>query len=555
MSSPRSPAGRRRPPARARDERPLPHSSGGLTGPADTLHALISHLPGLVYRCGVGGDGGLEFVSDGCTSLTGYRPADLMREGSAFRDRFLHPDDGRVVRSEIRSALDAKQSFQITYRIRTAKGAERWVTEQGRPVVTTGGAVIAVDGYINDVTERKLAEQSLAEHAIRDPLTGLYNRRFFDGRIGAELARIRRTRRCLAILLCDLDGFKAINDIHGHQVGDDVLRDSAQAIQTATRGTDLVVRWGGDEMVVLLGDSVEQGGLIAAQRIRDAIRAISAERGITLDVSIGVALCPLHGQDEDSLIRVADRALYIAKKSGDHIHCGEEHYPLDERAVDVVFQPIVDVWANQTMGYEALSRDPEGRLSITELFKKYHAVGQLDELKLICLHKQLRLASRAGLPRVFLNVDLHALERLGPLMKPPGLDVVFEISEREALHDVEANLAIASTWRSRGFKFAIDDFGAGFVSLPFVARLMPEYIKIDRSLVLQAVSSDTFKGFSKHLLLALRMYAAEGIIAEGIETDKELQVMKSIGIFLIQGFLLGAPQPIADGEGPPAPDG
>lgn len=555
MRPPRSPADRLRHPARARNERPLSESPAVVAGPSDTLHALISHLPGLVYRCGVGGEGVLEFVSDGCAALTGYPPVELTREGAAFRDRFLHPDDGRVVRSEIRSALDAKQSFHITYRIRTAKGVERWVTEQGRPVVTTGGAVIAVDGYISDVTERKLAEQSLAEHAIRDPLTGIYNRRFFDGRIGAELARIRRTNRCLAILLCDLDGFKAINDTCGHHVGDGVLRAAAQAVQAATRGTDLVVRWGGDEIVVLLGDSVEQGGLIAAQRIRDAVRGISAARGITLDVSIGVALCPVHGRDEDSLLRVADRALYIAKKSGDHIHCGEEQYPLDERAVDVVFQPIVDVWAGQTMGYEALSRDPEGRLGITELFKKYHAVGQLDELKLICLHKQLRLASRAGIPRVFLNVDLHALERLGPLLKPPGLDVIFEISEREALHDVEANLAIAATWRSRGFKFAIDDFGAGFVSLPFVARLMPEYIKIDRSLVLQAVSSNTFKGFSKHLLLALRMYAAEGIIAEGIETDKELQVMKSIGIFLIQGYLLGAPKPIAETGSPPGSDG
>jgi EAL domain-containing protein (putative c-di-GMP-specific phosphodiesterase class I) len=159
------------------------------------------------------------------------------------------------------------------------------------------------------------------------------------------------------------------------------------------------------------------------------------------------------------------------------------------------------------------------------------------------------MATEARLPRVFLNVDLGSLERLDPLPKPPGIEVILEISEREVLHDVENHLKIAMLWRAQGFKFAIDDFGAGFVSLPFIARLMPEYIKIDRSLVLQTVSSETFKGFSKHLLMALRMYATEGIIAEGIETEKELQAMKGVGIFLIQGFLLGRPQDLPEDLG------
>jgi EAL domain-containing protein (putative c-di-GMP-specific phosphodiesterase class I) len=179
---------------------------------------------------------------------------------------------------------------------------------------------------------------------------------------------------------------------------------------------------------------------------------------------------------------------------------------------------------------------------VTELFRKYHAVGQLEELKIICFTEQLRLAREARLKRIFLNADFHILDNVVPPRKPDGTEVIIEISERDVLHDVDRHLETATKWRAHGYKFAIDDFGAGFVSLPFVARLMPEFIKIDRSVVLQAVASDTFRGFTKHLLFALRTYATEGIVAKGIETEQELAAMEGIGIFTVQGLLVGRPQ-------------
>ncbi|MCI0529607.1 MAG: diguanylate cyclase [Nitrospira sp.] len=132
----------------------------------------------------------------------------------------------------------------------------------------------------------------------------------------------------------------------------------AQEIQQATRGTDLVFRWGGDEMVVVLSDASRDGILIAAERIRKGVHKISKTVEINLDMSIGVALYPEHGHTVDELIRLADRALYIAKKGGDKLHIGEEEYHLDEHTIKVVFQPVVNVGLNQVVGYEALSRDP-----------------------------------------------------------------------------------------------------------------------------------------------------------------------------------------------------
>ncbi|MCI0529755.1 MAG: EAL domain-containing protein, partial [Nitrospira sp.] len=146
------------------------------------------------------------------------------------------------------------------------------------------------------------------------------------------------------------------------------------------------------------------------------------------------------------------------------------------------------------------------------------------------------------LKRVFVNVDFNMLSQLEAINKPPGIEVILEISELEALHDVEDRLKIAKKWRENGYKFAIDDFGAGFISLPFIAQLFPDYIKMDRSTIIQAVSSEKFRGLLKDLQLALRNYSTQGIIAEGIETEKELHVVKDIGIYLVQGFLLGKPQ-------------
>jgi diguanylate cyclase (GGDEF)-like protein/PAS domain S-box-containing protein len=496
----------------------------------------------MVYRRRADQARTMEFVSGGCSDLTGYRPADLLSSDPEVRQQLIHPDDRPSVEREIEEALRAKRAFHVAYRLRTAAGQVRWASEHGRGLFSRRGALTAVEGYISDITEQKLAEQLLAEQAIRDALTGLYNRRFFDERIEAELARASRNRHSVAFLMCDLDYFKSVNDAHGHQVGDEVLRAVAGAILSSTRGSDLIVRWGGDEIVVVLAETNESGGRIVAQRIRRAVRRLSEMRGIRFDISMGIAVFPTHGESVDQLIRLADRALYIAKKTGDRLHIGDEHYRLDAQAVTAVFQPIVDVWSNHVLGYEALGRDPEGQLSVAELFNKYHVVGQLEELKTICFTEQLRAGRDAGLTRIFLNVDLGVLERLEPIAKPEGMDVILEISERKVLHDVEGYLSVAMKWRAQGYKFAIDDFGEGFVSLPLVARLTPEYIKIDRSLVLQAVASDTFKGFLKHLLQALRIYATEGVIAEGVETETELAAMKGIGIFVVQGFLTGRPQ-------------
>jgi diguanylate cyclase (GGDEF)-like protein len=402
---------------------------------------------------------------------------------------------------------------------------------------------------VGELIQKKLTEAELEKQATHDALTDLYNRRYFSERTRQELARAQRQDESLALVLADVDRFKTINDTLGHHTGDIVLQAVARSVREASRGTDLVFRWGGDEFVIVLSKISREGLLVAAERIRNAVRAVAKETGLDFDLSIGIALYPEHGRTVDELVRVADRALYLAKKSGDQVKIGEEDYPVTDDAVRVVFQPVFAVRpgaglpsSGEVVGYEALCRDPAGKLSVAELFAKYHRIGKLDELKRLCFTAQLNRSRELGLSRVFLNVEFGLLEHWSqPPPKPPRAEVILEISEMEALDNIDARLDVARIWRAHGYKFALDDFGAGYISLPFIARFMPEYIKIDRSAILHAVASLQFKEFMIGLVSALRNYSTEGIIGEGIETPHELRVTTEMGVSLVQGFLFGKP--------------
>ena len=416
------------------------------------------------------------------------------------------------------------------------------------PLRNEAGDGVGGVGIFRNITERKLAERALKELAVgipsptcttEDTSTNASRRKFLE-----RLAK----KNSFALLLCDLDHFKKVNDTRSHQFGDEILKATGQAIQDATRDVDFVFRWGGDEFVVILLVADREGIIDAGERIRERIIALGEEKEFPLDLSIGVASFPEHGDNSNHLIRLADRALYIAKKRGDKIHIGEEEYELDDTVVHVVFQPIVDTVSGKVIGHEALSRSSQEGIGIQELFKKYRSIGKLLELKQICFQQQIEAAVAHGLDRVFLNVDFKLLESIGHQEKPADVEVILEISEKEALVDIEHHLAVTQEWRAQGYRFAFDDFGVGFISLPFIADLEPEYIKMDRLTILQAVASEEFRKFLNHVVLGLRQYARQGIVAEGIETEEELAVVEQIGIHIVQGYLFGEPGPINPGE-------
>lgn len=324
------------------------------------LALLHANLPGIAFRYAQDFTRRMLSVGGDCAELTGYSANELQSNLVAWQD-LMHADDRKQVDENITDALKRHQRYRVTYRIRTRDGEERWVMEQGCGVDEIDGSYQAVEGLMVDVTrqqlyERQLEEQrehleeivaartselvteieqrreleiQLREMSVRDALTGLGNRRVMDTFITTELSRAERYDHPFAVIMMDLDHFKILNDTYGHQGGDEVLRWVAGIIKASVRSCDRAVRYGGEEMAILLPESDIDGAFLVAERVRQRLDReridLALESGevvpVHVTMSIGVAAFPAHASDADLLISAADQALYRAKRSGRNRVC------------------------------------------------------------------------------------------------------------------------------------------------------------------------------------------------------------------------------------------
>ena len=305
------------------------------------LQTLIGNLPGIAYRCRNDRDWTMEFLSDGCEELTGYSAAALVDNRLRSYAELIHPEDRERVWQAVQDGVTGRRRFSMDYRIRTADGRERWVHESGLPLIDAEGRVEALEGFISDVTEQRLTERhlqeslqvqerlnraledsrrELAELAIRDPLTRLYNRRFMEEALARELVRAEREADSLAVAMLDLDHFKAYNDDYGHAAGDAVLRAFAQAMHGFRQGSDVACRFGGEEFVLILPGLDREGAFARLDAFRRTVAGLVVRHEgrelPRLRVSIGVSFYPEHGRQVDVLLDQADQAMYRAKAAG-----------------------------------------------------------------------------------------------------------------------------------------------------------------------------------------------------------------------------------------------
>ena len=412
--------------------------------------------------------------------------------------------------------------------------------------------------------------------ATRDALTGAESRASFTQSMDREIAAAGGSGRATALLWVDLDGFKGVNDQFGHTVGDSVLRETVTRIASQIREADHVGRLGGDEFGVLLCDRVEGERVTAvADRVLAALRApmhVGQHTTIHCTGSLGIATFPTDGDRREELITRADLAMYVAKNSGGDRylrfseHLGSEAMERAQlrhdlaRAVadkdfDLAFQPIVDLGSGAVVGVEALARWVRGanRVAAHEFIAFAEQSGQIVSIGRLLIevverdvHQVLSVLPPGGFLAVNLSarelVDDVLLERLleGPLTAQAGSIVleVTETSELQAKPDVTASL---DRLRAVGYRLAVDDFGAGFSNFGRLEQLHPDLLKIDRSLVARAGSGvDGGVAF----LTAARIVAESlrcDVVAEGVETEAEREIVMALDIRLAQGFLLGEP--------------
>ncbi len=467
----------------------------------------------------------------------------------------------------------------------TDDDGKRWYRTNKYPLRDAIGNVTGILGITRDITERKEYEMRLEYQALHDPLTGLPNRRYLLTRIGEAMTqsgqKISGKTRELAILFCDLDSFKSVNDTHGHDFGDQCLTEMTQRFADSLEETDFVARFGGNEFIVLT-----YGGLEQAQRKADALLlAISRplvidDTMVKLQASIGIAELQEKHRSPSELIRDADAAMYQAKERGRNraevydasLQAATTkraqmdvalRFALERNELVLAYQPKVSLIDGSVIGFELLLRwnSPEyGEISPEEFIPIAEASGMVVPIGAWVLEqacKQLSLwqmkypvaehltiavnvSMRQLLQVSFLNEVKRIIGETGVLPQ----SVELEITETSAMANPLQTIENLGLLKQQGLRLALDDFGTGYSSLSYLQKLPVDALKIDKSFVRGIGSQHATSQEDNEivrLILALAHTLNLETIAEGVETPEQIAELKKLGCFVGQGFIFSRP--------------
>jgi diguanylate cyclase (GGDEF)-like protein/PAS domain S-box-containing protein len=466
--------------------------------------------------------------------------------------------------------------------IRRKGGDHIWISENARAVQDEAGNLLFYEGTVEDVTETKLNQEKLEHLANHDPVTGLPNRLLMNDRLRQMMLSAQRSKSIVAVVLVDLDHFKLINDTFGHNRGDQLLQTMSHRMLACVREADTVVRLGGDEFVLLLsgagrGEAMSQ----VVQRVLQTIARPSQIEGRELSVScsVGVSIFPRDGRDVQTLLKNADTAMYKAKELGRNnfqFYSPEMNTVITERlemqsalrsAVEhkqfvLLYQPKVDLVTGQIAGMEALLRvkGENGELSLPENFitlaEETGLIVQIGEwvMREACnFNKSLQ---ERGLPpmRVAINLSARQLTRydlvraVEQALHHAELSAEYlelELTESMVMHDPEGVIATLAQLQALGIQLSIDDFGTGYSSLSYLKRFPVASLKIDQSFVRELGQDENAAAIVK-AVISLGHSLDMKVIAEGVETEKQMSFLLENRCDAMQGFLFSRPLSAAE---------
>ncbi len=520
-------------------------------------------------------DGTFSYVSPSSRTLLGYEPSELLGTSPLV---LVHPEDLESLKQRLTEFPQEHISKPLIHRCRHKSGEYIWLEVFPQPIFEKG-VLTGIVASSRDITERKRMEEQMLEGALLyDALTGLPNRVLFMDRLQQAFHRRYQVNEDFAIMFLDLDRFKFINDSLGHRMGDLLLIEVAQRLQGCVRAQDTVSRLGGDEFAVLVEGITHEELTLLAERIQQALQhpvRVEAHE-MNTSASIGI-IVGAHVADPETLLRHADMAMYQAKNSGKakymffdeamHTRLRETMKlevdllkALERKELNVYYQPIMSIEPKTLAGFEALVRwqHPEQGLLLPGLFipiaEEMGLISNIDLWVLQQACKQLGLWQKETLQALRMSVNVSArsllrtdfLTRLLGFIKESGIQAKqlrLEITE-SILMDHIATKDILIALRQQGIGLMIDDFGTGYSSLSYLQTLPLDSLKIDRSFM---ELNDSNKQIVSTIILLAQSLNLD-VVAEGIETSKQLEYLKDQCCSFGQGHLFSKPMSATDIE-------
>tara|TARA_Y100000590_G_scaffold168103_1_gene192277 strand:- start:2096 stop:4543 length:2448 start_codon:yes stop_codon:yes gene_type:complete len=540
------------------------------------LAALVEHASDLV--CVADDVGRVIYASPAVARVLNLSASEL--EGTPVFD-LVHPDDREDLMGKMEEIVNTPGiSPSLEARVAHADGGWRHME-----VVTTNllnnPAVSGIVINARDITERVEVAAQLEEKAFHDELTGLPNRSLLLERLADALHRASRHDRMVGVLFLDLDRFKVVNDSLGHSVGDELLSETARRLEQTIRPDDTVARLGGDEFVVVIGNMIRTtDALVAAERVRSAVAqpVTLGNESTVVTTSVGIAIA-FGDESPAELLQDADTAMYRAKEGGrdraemfdDHLraqavrrHSVEQtlRSALENKRIEVHFQPVVRISDGSVVGAEALARirTPEGELlqpvEFIDVAEDSGLIADLgSQVLTLAFQRVARWSKNANRPfSMAVNVSARQLADpafpalVGEALKANNLEpeqVALEFTESALIAANPVTEQVLGQLTELGIRMGLDDFGTGFSSMTYLKRFPINFLKIDRTFVAGLDSNDDDTAIVTGTV-ALAHSLGLQVVAEGVETEPQLQQLQKLQCDLAQGFHFS--EPVTDAE-------
>ncbi len=462
-------------------------------------------------------------------------------------------------------------------------GNQRCVETLRTPFFDAAGTLMGLICVGRDVTERKLAAQTIERQANFDALTELPNRRNFTERLAHELKLAQRSKLALAVLVIGLDRFKEINELMGHALGDSLLVEAAKRVQDMVRETDVAARLGGDEFAVAIPNlhDVTDVERIAQNIIRRVAEPFQLHgENVQISASVGIALFPENAKDTEALIKNASQAMFFAKSSGrnrfSHFTFALQEAAayrnrltrdlrraLDVKQFEVYYQPIIELRTGHVHKAEALLRwnhEGRGQIMPTEfipLAEDNGAIIEIGDWVFREAARQVKHLRETVHPLFCISINASPVQFRSSKAQPghwfavlaeldlPGDSIVLELTEGVLLKAEEFSRHKLQSFRDAGFQIAIDDFGTGYSSLSYLKRFDVDYLKIDQSFVRDLTIDPNDKVLCEAIIVMAHKLGLK-VIAEGVETEEQLAFLSEAGCDFAQGFLFSKAVPAAE---------